>query len=173
MVKYITSIEQTDLPNVSNTFFPSPVPAWSQNNSFDYTQYYNKKKGIRSFQQARNKASCKPDENFKLDYTTKRFYNFTDYETRKNVSVYYRLIHPYCQMNTEAPTVTASGSEIYNNTVAVEGIAARVNTTPFVPGQTEPLVPTQLNEIKGGIPYNNCAHFKNGFGKSIQYSFRF
>lgn len=173
MVKFITAIQQGDLPTVSNTYYPGPAPPWSMNNSFDYTQYYNKKKGIRSFQQARNKASCKPDENFKLDYKSKKFYNYTDYETRKNVSVYYRLVHPYCQMDNENPNVVASGTQIYNNTLAVEGIAGRVNTTPFVPGQTEPLKPTVINQIKGGIPYNNCSSFKNGFGKSIQYSFRF
>lgn len=171
MVKLITHIKQSDLPTVSNSFFPNPV--WNSCDSFDYQQYYDKKKGIRSFQQARNKASCKPDENFKIDYNSKRFYNFTDYETRKNVSVYYRLLHPYCQMDNENPNVTATGNQIYNNTIAIEGIAGRTNVTPFVPGQTEPLRPTQLNQIKGGIPYNNCARFKNGFGKGIQYTFRF
>ena len=81
---------------ISNSFIPNGVPGWSTSQAFDYTEYYNKIKGLRSFQQARNKASCKPDENFKIDYSSKRFYNFTDYETRKNVAVYYRLIHPYC-----------------------------------------------------------------------------
>ena len=173
MVKLITPIQQDDLPTISSSYFPGGVPVWSTNNSFDYTQYYNKKKGLRSFQQARNKASCKPDENFKLDYKSKKFYNFTDYETRKNVSVYYRLIHPYCQLDQEQPNTTATGSQIYNNTIAIEGIAGRTSTTPFVPGQTSPLHPTTINQIKGAIPYNKCVKFNNGFGKNIQYSFRF
>lgn len=171
MVKLITAIQQNNLPTISNSFYPSPL--WRSSDSFDYQQYYNKKKGIRSFQQARNKASCKPDENFKIDYNSKTFYNFTDYETRKNVSLYYRLIHPYCQLDSTQPNVSATGNQIYNNTIGIEGIAGRTNTTPFVPGESVPLKPTTLNQLKGSIPYNNCVNFKYGFGKNINYSFHF
>ena len=66
MVRLITDIQQNHLPTVSNSFSPNPL--WRTTDSFDYQQYYDKKKGIRTFQQARNKANCKPDENFKLDY---------------------------------------------------------------------------------------------------------
>jgi hypothetical protein len=173
MVKLITNISQTDLPTISNSFIPNGVPGWSTSQAFDYTEYYNKIKGLRSFQQARNKASCKPDENFKIDYSSKRFYNFTDYETRKNVSVYYRLVHPYCQLDNNNPNFVASGNEIYANTINEQGIAGRVNTTPIVPGQSTGLNPTTINRIKGAIPYNKCANFKNGFGKNIQYTFHF
>ena len=75
MVNFIRPIENIDLPTVANSFFPNPV--WMSNQSFDYQQYYDRKKGLRTFQQARNKASCKPDANFKIDYETKHFYNFT------------------------------------------------------------------------------------------------
>ena len=64
MVRLITDIQQNNLPTVSNSFSPNPL--WRTTDSFDYQQYYDKKKGIRTFQQARNKANCKPDENFKL-----------------------------------------------------------------------------------------------------------
>lgn len=171
MVKLIQDIQQNNLPTVANTFSPNPV--WSGSNSFDYQQYYDKKKGIRSFQQARNKNECKPDENFKVDYNTKRFYNFTDYKTRNYVSKYYHLVHPYCQLDSENPNTIASGLQIYTNTLAVDGLAGQLSTTPLVPGQSEPLRPTTLNEIKGGIPFNKCTNFKNGFGKNVQYSFRF
>ena len=53
MVKFIENIQQNNLPTISNNFFRNP--AWSASDSFDYQQYYDKKKGIRSFQQARNK----------------------------------------------------------------------------------------------------------------------
>jgi hypothetical protein len=171
MVKLIQDIQQNNLPTISNSFYPNPV--WRTMDSFDYQQYYDKKKGIRSFQQARNKNKCKPDENFKLDYTTKRFYNFTDYKTRNNVSKYYHLIHPYCELDSENPTISATGTQLYNNTIAKEGIVGRLSTTPYVPGIDTPLQPTTLNEIKGGIPFNQCSNFKNGFGKNSIYTFRF
>lgn len=173
MVRYITQIENEDLPTVANNFFPNP--AWSASNSFDYQQYYDKIKGIRTFQAARNKASCKPDENFKIDYSpnNRKFYNFTDYTTRRNVSKYYRLVHPYCELDNENPTTQVTGSQIYNNTISEEGIAGRESRTPYVPGEATQLTPTRLNQIKGGIPYNKCTNFKNGFGQTLQYSFRF
>ena len=171
MVNFIRPIENINLPTVSNSFFPNPI--WINTQSFDYQQYYDKKKGLRTFQQARNKASCKPDENFKIDYNSKHFYNFTDYTTRRNVSKYYKLIHPYCELENETPNTQATGTQIFNNTIAREGIAGRESRTPFVPGINRELTPTQLNQIKGAIPYNKCAQFKNGFGKSLQYSFRF
>ena len=171
MVILTRPIENIDLPTVANSFFPNPV--WMSNQSFDYKQYYERKKGLRTFQQARNKASCKPDANFKIDYDSKHFYNFTDYTTRRNISKYYQMIHPYCQLDNENPTIRATGTQIFNNTVAVEGIAGRESRTPLVPGENTSLTPTQLNKIKGGIPYNKCTQFKNGFGKTLQYSFRF
>ncbi len=171
MVNFIRPIENIDLPTVANSFFPNPV--WMSNQSFDYQQYYDRKKGLRTFQQARNKASCKPDANFKIDYDTKHFYNFTDYTTRRNVSKYYQMVHPYCELDNENPTTRATGTQIFNNTIAVEGIAGRESRTPLVPGENKQLTPTQLNQIKGAIPYNKCVQFKNGFGKTLQYSFRF
>jgi hypothetical protein len=169
MVKLITEIQNENLPTISNSFFPNPQ--WSASNSFDYQQYYDKKKGIRTFQQARNKGTCKPDENFKVDYNTNRFYNFTDYTTRRNVAKYYHLIHPYCELDNEG-TNTFTGSLIYNTTITREGIAGAESRRPFIPGQTNPLTPTTLNEIKGGIPFDKCVNFKNGFGKGLQYTFR-
>ena len=121
MVKLIQDIQQNNLPTISNSFSPNPL--WRTTDSFDYQQYYDKKKGIRTFQQARNKNQCKPDENFKLDYNSKRFYNFTDYKTRNYVSKYYQLIHPYCQLDSENSNISATGTQIFNNTIAVEGIA--------------------------------------------------
>jgi hypothetical protein len=175
MVKLIENIQQGDLPTISDSFLPNPV--WRTSDAFDYGQYYDKKKGLRSFQQARNKPSCKPDTNFKLDSNTKQFYNFTDYQTRNNISKYYRLIHPYCELNSHQPNIITTGTDIYNNTIAHEGIAGRISTTPIIPGQipgqTYGLTPTTLNKIKGGIPYNNCVNFKYGFSKTINYSFRF
>lgn len=171
MVRLIQDIQQNNLPTISNSFSPNPL--WRTSDSFDYQQYYDKKKGIRSFQQARNKATCKPDENFKVDYASKRFYNFTDYSTRNYVSKYYQMVRPYCQLDSETPNQTVSGGQIYNNTIAVDGLAGRSNTTPFVPGQTQPLHPTKLNQIKGGIPFNQCSDFKYGFKRNRQYTFRF
>lgn len=171
MVKLITDIHQNNLPTVSNSFSPNPL--WRTTDSFDYQQYYDKKKGIRTFQHARNKANCKPDENFKLDYNSNHFYNFTDYKTRSYVSKYYRLLRPYCQLDSETPNQTVTGGQIYNNTIAIEGLAGRNNTTPFVPGHSQPLEPTKLNQIKGAIPFNQCTNFKHGFNRNIQYTFRF
>ena len=96
-----------------------------------------------------------------------------DINTRDLLTIYYQLIHPYCQLDTENSNISATGTQIFNNTIAVEGIAGRTSTTPFVPGENEPLKPTTLNKIKGGIPYNKCANFKYGFSKNVQYSFRF
>lgn len=171
MVKFIENIQQNNLPTISNNFFPNPV--WSASDSFDYQQYYDKKKGIRSFQQARNKATCKPDENFKVDYGSKNFYNFTDYKTRMNVSKYYYLVHPYCELNQTNPNTTATGTQMFNATIASEGIAGRNETLPIVPGPNQNLTATCQNRVKGAIPFDKCVNFKNGFRPGVQYSFRF
>ena len=170
MVKLITQIENRNLPTISNSFFPNPV--WTSTQSFDYQQYYDKKKGIRTFQQARNKATCKPDENFKLDYESKKFYNFKNYSTRNNAAKYYHLIHPYCELDSESPNIITTGNVLFNNTIAVNGIAGRESTTPILPGQSKGLEITTMNQIKGALPFNQCINFKNGFGKTLQYSFR-
>ena len=171
MVKLITQIENRDLPTISNNFFPNPV--WSSSNSFDYKQYYDKKRGLRTFQQARNKASCKPDQNFKVDNGSKHFYNITDYSTLMNVSKYYRNVHPYCELTNEGGNVIATGEEIFLATTTIDGIAGRETTQPYVLNENNKLTPTTINKIKGAIPYNNCTPFKNGFSRRINYTFRF
>ena len=172
MVKLIQGIQQNNLPTISNSFSPNPL--WRNTDSFDYTQYYDKKRGSRTFQQARNKDACKPDENFRVDNSSNFFYNFTDYRTRTVVGKYYKMVRPYCQMDSENPTTTATGQDIYNNTIAIDGIAGKTSTTPVVPGGGgERLKPTQLNQIKGAVPFNQCVSFKNGFNMKTEYSFRF
>jgi hypothetical protein len=169
MVRFNQTIQNTDLPTVANNFFPNP--AWSSSDSFDYKQYYDKKKGLRSFEQARSinrTAPCKSDENFKIDNNTRRFYNFTDYKTRMNVSKYYQLIHPYCELN-ENGTTTETGQEIFDNTIIEEGIAGRNSNTPYV--NNVELTPTVQNKIKGGLSFNQCINFKNGFKPNVSYRF--
>ena len=41
VVKLITQIENRNLPTISNSF---PNPVWTSTQSFDYQQYYDKKK---------------------------------------------------------------------------------------------------------------------------------
>ena len=169
MVKFNEKIQQGDLPTIANNFFPNP--AWSGSNSFDYKQYYDKKKGLRTFQQAKSmkeQAPCKADENFKIDNNSRRFYNFTDYKTRMNVSKHYQLIHPYCELNENGVT-TETGQQIFDNTIIQEGIAGRNSTTPYVYGVE--LTPTVQNKIKGALPYDQCINFKNGFRPSKTYKF--
>jgi hypothetical protein len=177
MVKFNEKIQQSDLPTIANNFFPNP--AWSGSNSFDYKQYYDKKKGLRTFQHARSldqSASCKADENFKI-YTSntgptqKQFYNFTDYKTRMNVSKYYYLIHPYCELNDSGSQIF--GNDLYDNTIGIEGIAGRNSTTPYTDGtnDTSQLTPTVQNQIKGALPYDQCINFKNGFKPDEPYKF--
>ena len=171
MVKFNEKIQQADLPTIANNFFPNP--AWSASNSFDYKQYYDKKKGLRTFQHAKSMNHCKADENFKIDTSTtgptqKQFYNFTDYKTRMNVSKYYYLIHPYCQLNDTGSQIY--GNDLYNDTIAAEGIAGRNSTTPYADSNTQ-LTPTVQNKIKGALPYDQCINFKNGFKPHEQYGF--
>lgn len=178
MVKFNEKIQQGDLPTIANNFFPNP--AWSGSNSFDYKQYYDKKKGLRTFQQAKSmkeQAPCKADENFKIDTsdagpTPKQFYNFTDYKTRMNVSKYYYLIHPYCELNDSGST-TSTGQDLYENTIGIEGIAGRNSTTPYTinADTNSQLTPTVQNQIKGALPYDQCINFKNGFKPDEQYNF--
>ena len=174
MVKFNEKIQQADLPTIANNFFPNP--AWSASNSFDYKQYYDKKKGLRTFQHARTMNPCKADENFKIYTSTngptpKQFYNFTDYKTRMNVSKYYYLIHPYCELNDSGTPI--SGKILYDNTIGIEGIAGRNSTTPYTDSTNDnsQLNPTVQNQIKGALPYDQCINFKNGFKPDEPYSF--
>jgi len=175
MVKFNEKIQQGDLPTIANNFFPNP--AWSGSNSFDYKQYYDKKKGLRTIQHARSLdqlAPCKADENFKIDTSTnaptpKQFYNFTDYKTRMNVSKYYYLIHPYRQLDKDGTTIP-TGQEMYEFTIAAEGIAGRNSTTPYFTADRQ-LTPCLINEIKGALRYDQCINFKNGFRPSKTYNF--
>jgi hypothetical protein len=174
MVKvFCENIHKNDLPTIANNFFPNP--AWSSSNSFDYKQYYDKKKGLRTFQHARTMNPCKADENFKIDSSTsgatsKRFYNFTDYKTRMNVSKYYHLIHPYNELNNSGG-VQKSGQYLYDQTILEDGIAGRNSTTPYIDTNGNKLNPCALNQIKGSLPYDQCINFKNGFKPDEQYSF--
>ena len=170
MVKFNEKIQQSDLPTIANNFFPNP--AWSGSNSFDYKQYYDKKKGLRTFQHAKTMNACKADENFKIDTSSQRFYNFTDYKTRMNVSKYYYLIHPYCELNDSGTQIL--GNDLYDNTIGIEGIAGRNSTTPYTDGtnDTSQLTPTVQNQIKGALPYDQCINFKNGFKPDEPYKFK-
>lgn len=72
MVKFIEKIQNSNLPTVANNIAPNP--AWNSNNSFDYKQYYEKKKAYRAFEQAKSLdenelTRTKVDESFKLDFS--------------------------------------------------------------------------------------------------------
>ena len=119
----------------------------------------------------KEQAPCKADENFKIDTSSQRFYNFTDYKTRMNVSKYYYLIHPYCELNDSG--TQKFGNDLYEYTKTQERIAGRNSTTPYT-NDTEPntqLTPTVQNQIKGALPYDQCINFKNGFKPHEQYGF--
>jgi hypothetical protein len=78
MVKLIKKIEQA-----------SPLCMCKNPNSFDYNDYYKKKISNRLYTQSKNKASCKPDENFKVDNKMNEIYKFSSYNTR--YTLFYEL----------------------------------------------------------------------------------
>ena len=106
MVKLFSNINQNDLPTIATasdeTLDPIvnecntkagvvyPLPRWCSSDSFDYQQYYNKKKGLSTIKHARKIPDDKPkkDQNFKIDKVNKKFFFFKDYQTMFNVSKY-------------------------------------------------------------------------------------
>ena len=167
MVKLNTTIQQNDLPTVSN--LTAPNPSWNQNASFDYTQYLNKKKGKVMYRHALNKPLCKPDENFKIETylnNDKFFYNYTDYSTMINISKIYNQVHPYCQLNLNGNQLI-SGEDIFLQTTD-ENIAGMVTTEPIQNIMSK----TQLNEIKGHLQIDDrCINFLNGFKPDVNYNY--
>jgi len=67
----------------------------------DYKQYYNNKKGLRSYRQALSFNTVKNyDENFKLNIHKKRFCYFSNYETRRNATNAIIKCNKDCVLNT-------------------------------------------------------------------------
>ena len=77
-----------------------------------------------------------------------------------NSSKYYYLVHPYCELNQTNPNTTATGTQMFNATIASEGIAGRNETLPIVPGPNQNLTATCQNRVKGAIPFDKCVNFK-------------
>lgn len=197
MVKF-PNTNQNNLPTVANNFFPNPT--WCATNSTDYKQLYEKKTAFRHFQQARSviqspEANLKVGAEYKLDVTPPtdtftdspptpaaptpyQFYNFANFHARSIVSKYHHLINPYCNLTNDVGATAATGQQIYNNTLnstaAGEGIAGRNNSeTPNFSGVAGQVAqPRVLNRIKGGIRFDGCYDFKNGFKPNQTYYFR-
>ena len=199
MVKYNEKIQQDDLPFVTN--LTQPMNPWSAYKSFDFQQYYDKKKGVRTISQAINMPDCRADQNFRLninpDHGARNFYYFNNFHTRRNVSKAYKLVHPYCQLNTcTDDTNDNSGSEIIDRTTAFSvgsstdislGVLGKISISPFTPKATiggipVNLIPVKLNKIFGALPSPNpsenegikcnCINFKHGFAPSTTYKFK-
>ena len=190
MVKYNEKIQQDDLPFVTN--LTQPMNPWSAYKSFDFQQYYDKKKGVRTISQAINMRDCRADENFRLninpDHEARNFYYFNNFQTRRNVSKAYKLVHPYCQLNTCIETNDKSGKDIISNTIDFNdpngGVLGYVSVTPKVTigGNSVNLTPVKLNKIFGALPSPNpsenegiqcnCINFKYGFAPSTTYKFK-
>lgn len=182
MVKLFSNINQNDLPTIataSNETLDSidnncnskkgivyPLPRWCSSDSFDYQQYYNKKKGLSTIKHAKSISNNKPkqDENFKIDINNENFFNFTDYQTLFNVSKYNYLVNPYCNHDVEADVEDVN---LYQKTIDKEGIKGRLSTTPYL-DETNKLSVNKLNKIKGNISYEKCLKFKYGFKPKVQ-----
>ena len=193
MVKYNEKIQQDDLPFVTN--LTQPMNPWSAYKSFDFQQYYDKKKGVRTISQAINMEDCRADQNFRLninpDHRARNFYYFNNFHTRRNVSKAYKLVHPYCELNTCVDDANnKTGSKIINNTIDFNddkgGVLGYVSTTPKATFDGNPnpvnLTPVKLNKIFGALPNPNplenegilcnCINFKYGFAPSTTYKFK-
>jgi hypothetical protein len=195
MVKYYEKIQQDDLPIVTN--LTQPMNPWSAYKSFDFQQYYDKKKGVRTISQANKMQSCRADQNFRLNINpisnARNFYFFNNFQTRRNVSKSYKLIHPYCELNTCGDISNDNlGIDIINRTTAFSvgpsldvslGVLGKVSTTPFVNldgNPNQPLTPVRLDKIFGALPgpesdislQCQCIDFKYGVGPSINYKFK-
>lgn len=184
MVKLIGYINQEDLPSISSSSnevleniknacntkqgIVYPLVRWNTMDSFDYQQYYDKKRGLETYKHAR--TSFKPDENFKRN--KKSFFYFKNYKTLYNVSKYNYLVNPYCELDDES-LFRQTGGNIYENTINEQGIKGRLTNTPIIKNNTEinNLTPNLINKIKGNIPYKNCVTFKYGFKSNKNYSF--
>ena len=182
MVKLFSNINQNDLPTIATasheTFDPIkndcytkagvvyPLPRWCSSDSFDYQQYYNKKKGLSTIKHARKITdnNSKEDENFKIDKMDKKFIFFKDYQTMFNVSKYSNLVNPYCNHDVEADVEDVN---LYQNTIDKEGIKGRLSTTPYL-DETDKLSVNKLKKIKGNISYEKCLKFKYGFKPKVQ-----
>ena len=177
MVKFrnLPSNHSSDLPTVAN--LTTPNPSWNANNSFDYRQYLNKKVAKNQYHHAASKPLDKPDTSFKVEskivagnVTEKFFYNFTDYNTRTQISKIYRDVHPYCNLINNAPN-TVSGENIFDETT-FNNIAGYNSDIPIVENQE--FTPTRLNHIKGKLQIDNrCVNFMNGFRPSTNYNYTF
>lgn len=196
MVKYNEKIQQDDLPFVTN--LTQPMNPWSAYKSFDFQQYYDKKKGVRTISQAINMPNCRADQNFRLNIypatQARNFYYFNNFHTRRNVSKAYKLVHPYCELSTCGDiSNNNTGSEIIDRTTAFSvgssldislGVLGKVSTKPFVniDGQPSPnpLTPVKLDQIFGALPSPEtdislqcqCINFKHGFAPSTTYKFK-
>ena len=190
MVKYNEKIQQDDLPFVTN--LTQPMNPWSAYKSFDFQQYYDKKKGVRTISQAINMEDCRADQNFRLninpDHGARNFFYFNNFHTRRNVSKAYKLVHPYCELNTCDDNNNNPGSEIINKTIDFTdpngGVLGYVSVTPkaTIGGNPVNLTPVKLNKIFGALPNPNplenegilcnCINFKHGFAPSTTYKFK-
>lgn len=177
MVKFynLGSNQPFDLPTVAN--LTTPNPTWNANNSFDYRQYLNKKVAKNQYYHATNKPLDKPDTSFKVEskivggnITEKFFYNFTDYNTRTQISKIYRDVHPFCNLINNA-TKTVSGQEILDSTT-LNNVAGYNSGIPLVENKNFTL--TRLNKIKGKLQINDrCINFTNGFKPTVNYNYTF